>query len=86
MENDTGTLQGHPRLQGVANMDHEQNEFSGIYIIMTSYKSLNNSIKSVVMREDLATKEIDPKEFPNPVPDALKKIFTRKISFFVKCQ
>lgn len=44
--------------------------------ITMSYKSLESSIQIIL--EDLSTKEIDPKEFPNPVPDDLKKIFTRK--------
>ena len=43
-----------------------------------SYKSLNSSIQSVLLKEELPTKEIDPKEFPNPVTDALKKVFTKK--------
>ena len=30
------------------------------------------------MNEDLKTKEIDPREFPNPVTDQLRKIFTKK--------
>jgi hypothetical protein len=52
--------------------------FSLIRRNVIMYKSLNTSIQSVVMKEDLATKEVDPKEFPNPVTDALKKIFTTK--------
>jgi hypothetical protein len=42
------------------------------------YNSLRSAIQSVVLNEELPTKEIDPKEFPNPVTDALKKVFTRK--------
>ena len=30
------------------------------------------------INEDLSTKEIDPKEFPNPVTDVIKKIYTKK--------
>ena len=28
--------------------------------------------------EDLATKEISPREFPNPITDILRKIFIKK--------
>ena len=42
-----------------------------------SYKSLDSEIKSI-LTEELPTKEINPKEFPNPMTDAMRKIFTQK--------
>jgi len=42
------------------------------------YNSLRSAIRSIVLNEELPTKEIDPKEFPNPMTDAMRKIFTQK--------